>query len=349
MNELALFAGYGGGILGGKLLGWRTVCAVENNPYAAAILAARQNDKTLEPFPIWDDVRTFDGTGWRGRVDIISGGFPCQDISVAGKQTGLAGDRSGLWSEFARIIGEVGPEFVLVENSPNLLTVNDGRDFGRVLSDLASLGYDAAWGVLGADDAIWHNSDPCADHERKRIWLLAALPDPDCPRQLQPQGIIENVGGRTGDIRPEIPDAGVKRRFARRNDDGGNDGTVSPASRQLYGTNLSEVSDAVRDGSATGSSNQTRWNEGNAGIAVHRRPSFSNPALLHAQGLVPRPWKVESWRSDWWQVEPGLGRVADGCPDRVGRLEALGNAQLPFVAALAFATLYNRLRNQPQP
>ena len=84
MNELALFAGAGGGILGGKLLGWRTVCAVEWEPYPASVLCARQNDGILAPFPIWDDVQTFDGHPWRGIVDVVSGGFPCQDISTAG-------------------------------------------------------------------------------------------------------------------------------------------------------------------------------------------------------------------------------------------------------------------------
>jgi site-specific DNA-cytosine methylase len=89
MNELALFAGAGGGILGGHLLGWRTVCAVEWEPYPASVLCARQNDGFLPPFPIWDDIQTFDGRPWRGIVDVISGGFPCQDISAAGKGAGL--------------------------------------------------------------------------------------------------------------------------------------------------------------------------------------------------------------------------------------------------------------------
>jgi DNA (cytosine-5)-methyltransferase 1 len=121
VNELALFAGAGGGILGGKLLGWRTVCAVEWEPYAAAVLCARQNDGILAPFPIWDDVRTFDGRPWRGRVDVVSGGFPCQDISVAGKGDGLDGERSGLWSEMARIIGEVQPRFAFVEDRKSVV------------------------------------------------------------------------------------------------------------------------------------------------------------------------------------------------------------------------------------
>ena len=89
MNELALFAGAGGGILGGRLLGWRTVCAVEIDPYARRVLLARQADGCLGRFPIWDDVRTFDGKRWQGTVDVVSGGFPCQDITAAGKGSGI--------------------------------------------------------------------------------------------------------------------------------------------------------------------------------------------------------------------------------------------------------------------
>jgi len=162
MNELALFAGAGGGILGGKLLGWRTVCAVERDAYAAQILAQRQNDRLLKPFPIWSDVTTFDGKPWRGIVDVISGGFPCQDISCAGKGAGIEGERSGLWAEFARIIGEVRPLYVFVENSPMLTK----RGLNRVLCDLAALRYDAKWMCLSADDCE-------APHKRDRLWLVA--------------------------------------------------------------------------------------------------------------------------------------------------------------------------------
>lgn len=120
MNELALFAGAGGGILGGKLLGWKTVCAVEIEEYPRNVLLARQDDGCLPPFPVWDDIRTFDGKPWSGVVDCISGGFPCQDISVCGKGAGIEGERSGLWSEMRRIISEVRPSYVFVENSPAL-------------------------------------------------------------------------------------------------------------------------------------------------------------------------------------------------------------------------------------
>jgi len=162
MNELALFAGAGGGILGGKLLGWRTVCAVEWESYPASVLLARQNDGLLPPFPIWDDVQTFDGKPWRGIVDVVSGGFPCQDISVAGNGDGLDGERSGMWREMARIIGEVRPRFAFVENSPMLIT----RGLERVLADLTAMGYDSRWGVVSA-------SDIGANHQRRRIWIVA--------------------------------------------------------------------------------------------------------------------------------------------------------------------------------
>jgi len=162
LNELALFAGAGGGILGGHLLGWRTVCAVEWESYPASVLCARQNDGLLPPFPIWDDVRTFVGHDWRGVVDVVSGGFPCQDISAAGKGAGIDGERSGMWGEMARIIHEVRPRYAFVENSSMLTS----RGLGRVLGDLASMGFNARWGVLGA-------ADIGANHQRDRIWIVA--------------------------------------------------------------------------------------------------------------------------------------------------------------------------------
>ena len=162
MRELALFAGAGGGILGGHLLGWRTVCAVEWEPYPASVLVARQNEGVLPPFPVWDDIRTFDGRPWRGAVDVVSGGFPCQDISIAGAGLGLDGERSGLWREMRRVVGEIRPRFVWVENSPMLPI----RGLGRVLADLATLGYHCRWTVLGA-------SDVGAQHQRDRLWILA--------------------------------------------------------------------------------------------------------------------------------------------------------------------------------
>lgn len=187
MRELALFAGAGGGILGGRLLGWRTVCAVEFDDHARRVLMARQDDGCLEPFPIWDDVSTFDGKPWRGRVDVVSGGFPCQDISIAGKGAGLSGARSGLWHQAARIIREVRPRFAFVENSPALTF----RGLGVVLGDLAEMGYDAAWGVLGGR----HVGAP---HLRERIWIVAADADQDIWAEIKERGMDAPPRGNLG-------------------------------------------------------------------------------------------------------------------------------------------------------
>ena len=184
LNELALFAGAGGGILGGHLLGWRTVAAVEIEDYPRRVLLQRQADGILPRFPIWDDVQTFDGGPWRGKVDVISGGFPCQDISCAGKGAGIDGERSSMWTHMARIIGEVRPRFVLVENSPMLV----GRGLARVLGDLAEMGYNAEWGIVGAVNAG-------APHKRDRIWLISTHAMQQGESQPRADKADEKTGG----------------------------------------------------------------------------------------------------------------------------------------------------------
>ena len=162
MRELSLFTGAGGGLLGTHLLGWRTVCAVEWEPYCQAVLLARQADGILERFPIWDDVRTFKGADWRGKVDVITAGFPCQPFSTAGKRKGEADERN-MWPDTIRVIREVGPEWCLLENVPGLVT---SGYFGTILRDLAEAGFDAEWGVFSA-------AEVGAPHQRDRLWIVA--------------------------------------------------------------------------------------------------------------------------------------------------------------------------------
>lgn len=161
----------GGGLLGDMLLGHECVGAVEIESYQRRVLFARQRDGILPNFPIWDDVKTFrmdneetaDYIGFLQSIRdklCICGGFPCQDISVAGKGAGLEGERSGLWSEMRRIIGEVGSRYIFVENSPMLVV----RGFDRVLGDVTEMGYDCRWGIVGADDTG-------APHRRDRFWM----------------------------------------------------------------------------------------------------------------------------------------------------------------------------------
>lgn len=248
MNELALFAGAGGGILGGHLLGWRTVCAIERDAYAAQVLAQRQNDEILRPFPIWSDVCSFDGKPWQGIVDVISGGFPCQDISAAGSGAGISGERSGLWKQMARIIDEVRPDYVLLENSPLLV----GRGLAVVLGDIAALGLDAEWCCISA-------SECGATHNRDRIWLVA-----------YPKG----QHGRP-------------------------------------------------------------WHSMVSGEDRRSQAQFGGLAGMAASG---------SWRrgNAWPECQPRLCRIADDVAYGVDRLKALGNGQVPRVAAAAFSILSSK-------
>jgi len=162
VNELALFAGAGGGLLASRLLGWRTVCAVEIDDYCQRVLLQRQRDGMLDCFPIWDDCRSFDGTEWCGRIDVVTAGFPCQPFSTAGKQLG-EDDPRNCWPDTARILGEIRPRWALLENVPALLT---RAYFGRILSDLAGVGFDVRWKVFSA-------SQVGAPQLRSRLFFLA--------------------------------------------------------------------------------------------------------------------------------------------------------------------------------
>ena len=204
LRELHLFAGIGGGILGGMLLGHRCVGAVEINPHCRRVLEARQCDGILDSFPIHDDIRTFSGTAWRGRVDVVCGGFPCQDISLAGSGAGLAGERSGLWWEMLRVVREVGPRFVFVENVPGLFV----RGLDQVLGSLADLGFDAEWLVLSAADCG-------APHLRKRVWILARSrqsTDPDADSRGREGERVAQHSGQQGQCGNEPDRLGAGRR-----------------------------------------------------------------------------------------------------------------------------------------
>ena len=156
-------SGYGGFELALKLAGipTRTVAHIERDSYAAACLVARMEEQTLDLSPIWDDLSTFDPQPWAGRVDIITAGLPCQPFSVAGHQHGLDDERH-LWPHAFRIIAQIRPRYVLLENVPDVIRAGW---LAHVLADLATLGFNAEWGMLRA-------SDVGAPHKRERFWLL---------------------------------------------------------------------------------------------------------------------------------------------------------------------------------
>jgi DNA (cytosine-5)-methyltransferase 1 len=156
VTHLSLFSGIGGIDLAAHWAGFETVAFVEKDPFCQKVLA-----KNFPGVPIYDDVTIFDPTPYKG-VDLVSGGFPCQDVSQAGKREGIEGSRSGLYRELLRTIRVVRPRYVLVENTAGLLA----RGMGVVLSGLASCGFDAEWSMLSA----------CAlgaPHTRQRMFIVA--------------------------------------------------------------------------------------------------------------------------------------------------------------------------------
>lgn len=161
LRSIELCAGYGGFTLGLRDYGVSTVAYVERDSYAASILVARMEEQRLDQAPVWDDLCTFDGAAWRGRVDLITAGFPCQPFSTAGKRQGVDDDR-WIWPDIARVIGDVGPSYVFLENVTGLIR----SGLPHVLADLAEIGFDAEWGVLSA-------ADVGAPHRRQRVWVLA--------------------------------------------------------------------------------------------------------------------------------------------------------------------------------
>ncbi|MBZ9894222.1 DNA (cytosine-5-)-methyltransferase [Mesorhizobium sp. BR1-1-6] len=165
LRVLDLFSGIGGFTLGlERTDGFETVAFCEINP-------ARQNDlrSTWPGVPIFDDVRSIP-TANLGRIDVITGGFPCQDISTAGRRTGIHGERTGLFSEVIRLAGELRPGLIVLENSADLLTGDGGAWAGYVFGQLAALGYDIEWHVIPA-------SGLGAPHVRERVWIVATDPN----------------------------------------------------------------------------------------------------------------------------------------------------------------------------
>jgi len=162
MKVLDLFSGIGGFSLGLERAGMETVAFCEFDKHAQKVLK-----KNWPDVPIFEDVRTLDGRQFKGTVDVVCGGFPCQDISTAGNQEGIGeGTRSGLWSECARLLGEVRPRYAIFENVTSLLNGERGAWFKRVLWDISEVGYDAEWHCISASELGAH-------HHRDRVWIIA--------------------------------------------------------------------------------------------------------------------------------------------------------------------------------
>ena len=236
MKVLDLFSGIGGFSLGLERAGMETIAFCEFDEHAQKVLRKHWPD-----VPIHSDIRELDAKQFRGTVSVVTGGFPCQDLSTAGKQVGFSGERSSLYGEMLRVISECMPRYAIFENVTGLLTGDSGRWFGQFLYDLAQIGFDAEWHCVSA-------SDIGAQHHRDRVWVIA-----------YPCGSRSKVG------------------LARQN------------VRQEGDTRISiNLSNEIR--------------------RARRKPGMEG-----------------------WSIEPNVGRVANGVPNRAHRLKQLGNAVVPQI------------------
>ena len=317
MKILDLFAGIGGfSYAAHKLVGgFTTTQFVEIDPYCQSVLR-----KNFPDIPIHDDIKTF--TGKPGQFQVITAGFPCQDLSVAGKQRGIGeGTRSGLFYEIIRLLGEIQPEFVLFENVRNLLSHEGGTTFQEVLFQIAKAGYDAEWSIISAKDMG-------ACHLRQRLWILA-----------YPTGKYKN---RTESSIQAGRDATVGFSAADSNDNGSSsskrirvDGQADSSTQE--GQN--QTSQSKRSSKSRGSGTVQQASE-----TRNSTNSISEGTQSDCEGLETPIWthaflnsKERKTLSPNWQgyvSEPSLCRGDDGLSNRVARIKALGNSIVPQCAAV---------------
>jgi len=265
LRLLDLFSGIGGFSLGLERSGnFETVAFCEIEPYPRAVLK-----KHWPNVKVYEDVKELsrerleaDGLG----VDAICGGFPCQDISTAGRGAGLAGERSGLWFEFHRLIKEIKPQVAIIENVSALRS----RGLDQVLRSLAEIGYDAEWHCIPA-------SAVGAPHRRDRIWILAYPNEAQCQRER--------------------------------------------LSSRVYKKNYGAWINSLETSSMADTISLGQQGSGTSGYASDQETAGERQAIDALNGSL----------RDFWRVEPNVGRVANGVPNRVDRLRALGNAVVPQI------------------
>lgn len=273
MNGLDLFSGIGGLTIAMEGIA-RPVAYCENDRFAQAVLLSRQRDGGLPIAPIWDDVRTLKANVLPAGIDIIWGGFPCQDISVAGLGRGLVGERSGLFWHIARLVKETNPKFVFLENVPAIRT----RGLNQIVQTFTEIGYDCRWTVISA-------AEVGAPHIRKR-WFLLAYSNSERVR-------FQSRRGKR---------AKWKKKIWTIND-----------SKDVPNPN---------------------------GPGCQRKNTPQSKKWINNFEFIRNSYN-KGWEKagSWWEIEPDVGRVVNGLPNRVERVKCLGNAVVPAQAREAFKRL----------
>jgi len=311
MKMLDLFSGIGGFALAaqwnwGDELDLVGFCEIDK--YAQKVL-----NKNFPSVTIHNDITKLDGNNFKD-IDLITGGFPCQDISIAGKGVGIEGERSGLWSEMYRIISEVRPRYAIIENVPMLIH----RGIERVLCDLTEIGYDCEWQIIGADEVgAWHR--------RKRIWICAY------PRHDESSGWKEskkrheykrgrNARSESASLRSDVSNANNSRHMDRQTQE-------QPTETRV---------DAFRESESSGTYERNVSDTDNKRQQEHGKPKSIEQEIIGEEAYFITQCgsgdQRQGIKTKRWKAEPDVGRVANGVSNRVDRLKGLGNAIVPQVA-----------------
>jgi len=306
-SVLSLCTGYGGIERGLELAGFehRVIAHVEIEAYAAANLVAKMEQGRMVPAPIWTDLKTLPVDCFRDRVELITGGYPCQPFSAAGKRAGKDDPRH-LWPWIREHIQAIRPFRCFFENVEGHISLG----LREVIEDLESLGYATTWGIFSA-------AEVGAPHQRKRVYILA---NSDSARQQsnQRKGQARHDIGRRGQ---ELADFDSERQPRWSETNG------RQARSSTKGSHASDLANAISEGSQRG---------------LHRRKDKERQSELRYAGCGSSARQQQGQKI--WDFEPQLGRVVDGCADRVDRLRLLGNGVVPQTAAKAWITLNKEMQ-----
>jgi DNA (cytosine-5)-methyltransferase 1 len=300
MRELSLFTGVGGGVLGSKLLGWKTVGYVEFNAYCQRVIKQRIKDGIFDNAPIFGDIRAFTSEGYaaryRGLVDAITGGFPCQPFSVAGKQL-AENDERNMWPQTAECVRIIRPRIVYFENVTGLLSTGY---FEQILCDLYKMGYTVRWCTLSA-------AETGAPHQRERLWIFS---------YTESEHDREHNSGKSERQVQQLGECSIKT-------------SVSDTDRKRYERSYKTIRPE--------SKMSVEKEPFNLRCALSNSTEQGLEGKITASGEWKHDGL--STECSWWSVEPGMGRVANGMANRTHRLKAIGNGQVPITMATAFQIL----------
>ena len=291
----SLFAGIGGFDLGLERAGMSCVWQVEIDDYASKVLAKHWPKVQREK-----DIKECSAKNLKA-VDLICGGFPCQDISQAGRGAGLAGEKSGLWFEMLRVIGDLRPRWVLVEN----VSAFAQRGLSTAVSGLSQIGYDCEWSIVSAQDVG-------APHIRRRLWLIGRHTD---SQSKSAQPVNARASSRLSEFINQSSSAGAHCQSNAQPADTNRKRLESRAEKPHAQLSNKQERNAGQMGEKVSDTNSNRLQDSGQGRAE------TGAAYGSSQGSG----------GEWWAAEPNVCRVAHGIPKRVDRLRCLGNAVVPQV------------------